>query len=112
MCGKEQLGRREFLLAAAAGTSSVIGPRTAFGVQPRPEAYRAAVIGHTGRGDYGHGMDRVWADVPGTKVVAVADANERGLAGAVKRLAAAKGFADYRRMLDATKPDLVSIIDH
>lgn len=70
---------------------------------------RVAVIGHTGRGNYGHGLDRVWLDCPGTKVVAVADAHAQGLAAAVKRLNGAKGFSDYRRMLDQAKPDLVSV---
>jgi len=34
---------------------------------------RVAVIGSTGRGDYGHGIDTVWKEVPETEVVAVAD---------------------------------------
>ena len=119
MCGKErlsdnnsrpatELSRRAFMVAAAGG-SAVLGPRLAYGRQSKPDAYRAAVIGHTGRGDYGHGMDRVWLDVPGTKIVAVADADPKGLAAAVKRLGRPKGFADYRRMLDEMKPDLVSV---
>jgi predicted dehydrogenase len=42
-------------------------------------------------------------------VVAVADADEKGLAAAVKRLDAPKGYADYREMLEKEKPQLVSI---
>jgi predicted dehydrogenase len=68
-----------------------------------------AVIGHTGRGNYGHGLDTVWLDVPRAEIVAVADADPKGLAAAVKRLGAATGYADYRRMLDDVKPDLVSV---
>jgi len=44
--------------------------------------YRVGVIGRTGRGDYGHGLDAVWRDVPGTQVVAVADDDKLGLAAA------------------------------
>jgi predicted dehydrogenase len=73
--------------------------------------YRIGVIGHTGRGDYGHGMDAVWHDVPGVEVVAVADADPAGLAAAAKRLQVAEGsaFGDYRKMLDTARPDIVSI---
>ena len=42
-------------------------------------------------------------------MVAVADADPKGLAAAVKRLRGPKGYADYRQMLDEVKPDLVSI---
>lgn len=71
--------------------------------------YRVGVIGHSRRGGYGHGLDKVWRDVPGAKIVAVADANARGLAAAVKRLGAPKGYADYRKMLDESKVDLLAI---
>jgi predicted dehydrogenase len=43
------------------------------------------------------------------QIVAVADADPNGLAQALKRLQAPKGYADYRAMLDETKPDLVGI---
>lgn len=76
--------------------------------------YRVAVIGHTGRGDYGHGVDTVWASVPRTEVVAVSDADEKGRASAVARLKVAdrpepRAFVEYREMLDAVKPDIVAI---
>ncbi len=71
--------------------------------------YRVAVIGHTGRGNYGHGLDTVWLELPECRIVAVADADERGRAAAAQRLQAPAAFADYREMLDKTKPDLVSI---
>lgn len=50
------------------------------------ETYRVAVIGHTGRGNYGHGLDKVWLDVPACKIVAVADPVEAGRQQALKRL--------------------------
>jgi predicted dehydrogenase len=74
-----------------------------------PAKYRVAVVGHTGRGNYGHGVDTVWLQLPQCEIVGVADANEQGLADAVKRLAAPKGFPDYRQMLDETKPNIVAI---
>jgi predicted dehydrogenase len=73
-----------------------------------PEQYRVAVIGGTGRGAYGHGLDTVWADVPNTQLVAVADDKARGLAQAEKRLRV-KGYGDHRRMLDEARPGIVTI---
>jgi predicted dehydrogenase len=70
---------------------------------------RVAVIGRTGRGDYGHGIDVVWLEVPDVEIVAVADDDKMGLAAAVKRLGAPQGYSDWREMLDREKPDIVSI---
>jgi predicted dehydrogenase len=70
---------------------------------------RVAVIGHTGRGNYGHDLDRVWLEVPGCKLIAVADPDEKGRAEALQRLPGTQGFADYRQMLDEVKPDIVSV---
>jgi predicted dehydrogenase len=86
-----------------------LAPQSARGSQAKPAKYRVAVIGHTGRGNYGHDLDKVWLDVPGAAIVAVADADEQGLTAALKRLGAKNGYSDYRRMLDEVKPDLVSI---
>ncbi len=74
-----------------------------------PKKFRVGVIGHTGRGDYGHGVHTMWLGVPGTEIAAVADADAAGLAGALKKLNVTSGFADYRRMLAETKPDIVAI---
>lgn len=71
--------------------------------------YRAAVIGRTGKGNYGHGLDVVWQHVPDVQLVAVADDNKQGLANAAKKLNVDKAFTDYRKMLDEVKPDVVTI---
>ena len=39
--------------------------------------FRAGVIGRTGRGDYGHLLDTVYADTPNVDCVAVADDDEQ-----------------------------------
>ncbi|HPD16443.1 MAG TPA: Gfo/Idh/MocA family oxidoreductase [Planctomycetota bacterium] len=101
------MNRRTFVMGAAA--LSVAATRRSLAAEAPKATYRVGVIGHTGRGNYGHGLDTVWREVPGTQVVAVADADEKGLAAAVKRLNAPKGYADYRELLDREKPDLVSI---
>ncbi len=102
-----QLNRRRFL--AGAGALGVTALSSRLGLGASEARHRVAVVGHTGRGNYGHGLDRVWLELPETQVVAVADADPKGLAQAVKRLGNPKGYADYRRMLDEVKPDLVSI---
>ena len=70
---------------------------------------RVAVIGHTGRGNYGHGLDTMWLKIPAVEIVAVADADAAGLAGALQKLGVTQGFADYRHMLSEVKPDIVAI---
>jgi predicted dehydrogenase len=67
------------------------------------------VIGHTGHGNYGHGEDAVWLKIPQTKIVAVADADPKGLADAAKRLGGVKAYADYKLMLAEVKPDIAAI---
>lgn len=72
---------------------------------------RVAVMGHTGRGNYGHGLDTVWLDFPGVKVVGVSDPNSEGRGKAVSRLGLQEtdGFADYEDLLKEKQPDLVAV---
>jgi predicted dehydrogenase len=100
--------RRAFLTVTATSSLAVYG-RTAAGSFRHANKLRVGVIGHTGRGNYGHGLDTVWLEIPNAEIVAVADANREGLAAAVRRLGNTKGYTDYRQMLEETKPDLVSI---
>jgi len=71
--------------------------------------YRIGVIGNTGRGNYGHGIDTVWLHLPQCEIVGVADPDEQGRASAAQRLKAPKAYADYRQLLDEAKPDIVAI---
>ena len=74
-------------------------------------AYRAGVIGHTGRGNYGHGLDTVYRDMPEVELVAVADADPLGLENAGERLGipSAHRYANYIDMLRDEQLDLVSV---
>lgn len=74
-----------------------------------PQTYRVGVIGSTGRGDYGHHLDRAWLHVPNTEIVAVADDNKGGRAAAARRLNVKRTFADYQKMLDEVQPDIAAI---
>jgi predicted dehydrogenase len=71
--------------------------------------YRVAVIGRTGKGDYGHGLDMVWVNHPRAELVAVADENEAGRTAAAKRLGVQATYADYRKMLATERPQIVSV---
>ncbi|HLJ12060.1 MAG TPA: Gfo/Idh/MocA family oxidoreductase [Planctomycetaceae bacterium] len=74
-----------------------------------PEKHRVAIIGSTGRGDYGHGLDIAWKEIPRAEIVAVADENETGRAAAARRTGAKAAYADFREMLDKERPAIVSI---
>jgi len=102
------LPRRTFV-AGAATLAAATAVRRAFAAQTKPAPYRVGIIGHTGRGNYGHGLDSVWRDIPNATVVAVADPDEKGRAAAQKRLAAPKAYANYRQMLATEKPHFVSV---
>jgi predicted dehydrogenase len=71
--------------------------------------YRTAVIGRTGRGDYGHGLDVAVLNQPKLEVVAVADEDAQGRAGAAKRLGVERAYADYRTMLERERPHFVVV---
>ncbi|MCA9128512.1 MAG: Gfo/Idh/MocA family oxidoreductase [Planctomycetales bacterium] len=72
---------------------------------------RVAVIGHTGRGNYGHGLDSVWQKIAGMRVVAVADADPVGLTRELSALQvdASSGYTNFREMLDKIRPDIVAV---
>jgi predicted dehydrogenase len=99
--------RRDFIRQA--GTAAVLlgGARRVRAAGDR--TWTAAVIGHTGRGNYGHGMELVFKDRPGIEVVAVADPEDKGRAAAQGRTGAQRAYADYREMLEQERPQLVSV---
>ena len=71
--------------------------------------YRVGIIGSTGRGDYGHGVDVAFTKLPNVEVAAVADPHDGGRAAAQKRTAAPKSYGDYRSMLQEEKLDVVGL---
>ena len=72
------------------------------------KTYSAAVIGSTGKGNYGHRLDSAF-DIDGVELVAIADDDPEGLADAGERLGVSRLYRDYRQMLETEKPDFVSI---
>ena len=101
-----RMKRRAFLQHAAGLT--VLG--AAVRAQPASARnYTAAVIGHTGRGNFGHSMDLVFAGRPEIEVVGLADPSQTGRARAQERVRARRTYADYREMLEKERPQLVSV---
>lgn len=97
------MNRRLFLGSATAGVWA------GFAGAQGPAPLRVAVIGHTGRGNYGHGLDKMWQWLPETEVVAVADADPNGLKAAGMLLESARPFPDYRAMLEEIRPDIAAV---
>lgn len=107
------VSRRQFLprLAVLALATPAIGSRSRAAEarsDPAP-TFRAAIVGHTGRGDYGHELDRAFEGLSAVQVVAVADPVERGRAAAARRCGALRQYADYREMLAKEQPQLVVV---
>ena len=74
-----------------------------------PDRYRVAVIGSTGRGGFAHGLDLAFCDLEEARVVAAADHDPEGLAAAGEKIGVSRLYTDYRRMLEAEKPDICVI---
>jgi predicted dehydrogenase len=100
--------RRDFIAGTAFGLAT-LGTAQQGSPNAKGTKYRVAVIGRTGKGNYGHGLDVVWNEIEQAEVVAVADPDPKGLAAATRRLRAPKGYADYRQMLEKERPQIVSV---
>lgn len=101
-------GTRRHFLASGAGLAAAGWLPAAPAASPGAPR-KAALIGHTGAGDYGHGVERIFAGLPDIRVVAVADPHEGGRAKARAASGALRDYADYRKMLEQETPDLVGI---
>ncbi|MBX9578802.1 MAG: Gfo/Idh/MocA family oxidoreductase [Gemmataceae bacterium] len=101
-----ETSRRGFLQAAAVAAAA--GPAVA-SVGAAARKYRIAVIGRTGQGDYGHGLDTVWLRTDRAEVVAVADEDPKGRTAAAARLKTRVEYADYRELLAKEKPEIVAV---
>lgn len=105
------MGRRRFI--SAAGTLAALGPMlwhsTNAADTPTDRRWRVGLIGHTGRGDFGHGLSTVWLKFPDTEIVAIADASVDGLEREQRKTGAKRAFADYREMITQIRPEIVAV---
>lgn len=108
---KHHISRRQFLNAstALAGATSLGVLQSSALLAAENPPLRATIMGYSGRGDYGHGLDVLFNGVPGVQVVGLSDPVENRRAAAAKRAGAPRHYADFREMLVKEKPQLVSI---
>jgi predicted dehydrogenase len=108
-----RISRRDTLITAAAGLGFRAGqgrigsPSQPIGAEI-PDPVRVAIVGLEGH--YSEILD-VAGLLPKVRVAAVADTNAQRLAGTRQnpRLAPAKTYGDYRRMLDSERCDVVAV---
>ena len=104
------LNRRRFLERSVGLVATLSLPlQAAQSSTSREQKLRAAIIGHSGHGDYGHGHDTIFKGRENITLVAVADPDEAGRAKAAARAGALRSYADYHEMLKQEKPQLVSV---
>jgi predicted dehydrogenase len=106
------LTRRRFAIHSSLAIASALSRPDWLAAQPasspKPKR-RAAIIGHTGRGDYGHSMDVALNGLEGVEVVAVVDPDDAGRTKAAQRIQAPRQYANYRQMLTQERPQLVCL---
>ena len=73
------------------------------------KTYRAAAIGHTGAGNFGHGLHTPYKNIDNVEFIAVSDPDEAGREKAAAEAGALRSYADYRDMLEKEDLDLVSV---
>lgn len=72
-------------------------------------SFKVGIIGHTGRGNYGHYLDMAFVGVEGAEIAALADPDDEGRAEAAEKTGARTAYADYREMLEVEKPDIAVV---
>src|SRR5213083_2970416 len=100
--------RRDFMRLASLTGVIVAADLPSLAAEPGAK-WKGAVIGHTGRGDYGHGLEDIFGNRPNVEVVALADPDSEGRARTAAKIGAPRSYADYREMLEKERPNIVSI---
>ena len=106
------MNRRHFIASAAGAWAAAHLTRNTANLYAGNKQYRAAVIGHTGLGGYGHGWDAAFNPFDAIDVVAVADPDDAGRKEVMDHTGAKQGYGDYREMLRKENPNLVAICPH
>ena len=70
---------------------------------------KAAVLGHTGAGNFGHGLDVVFNRLDGVRLVAISDEDGVGLEKAHTKTGAINGYESYRELFENEQPDVVAV---
>ena len=73
------------------------------------KTYRGAAIGHTGKGNWGHGLHLGLLNHPRVEIVAVADEDEEERKNKQRELSAPHAYADWLHMIEEEQPEIVSV---
>ena len=73
------------------------------------KTYRAAAIGHTGAGNFGHALHTPYKAIENVEFIAVSDPDTAGREKAAAEAGALRSYADYRDMLEKEDLDIVSV---
>ncbi|MBL9202501.1 MAG: Gfo/Idh/MocA family oxidoreductase [Opitutaceae bacterium] len=101
------MNRRDFLFGSGGAAVALLASPARGAAVARVK--KAAIIGHTGRGNFGHGLDLIFGNRRDVQVIAVADPDEAGRAKAQRAARAVRAYADYREMMEHERPELVSV---
>lgn len=99
-----QLITRRAILPLAAAAPFILTTKT-----QAERQWKICVMGHTGRGNFGHQLDIAFRGIPGVTIAAVSDPDPAGRAKAAERAGALRSYADYREMLQKEDPDIAVI---
>jgi predicted dehydrogenase len=88
---------------------STLAASSLFCTAQAPLSRKAAIIGHTGRGNYGHSLEKIFLNRTGLQTVAVADPDDTQRKAVQESIGALRSYADYRELLLREKPDLVCV---
>ena len=85
---------------------SFLAQSLAFGSTPasllgKENQIKVGIIGSTGNGNYGHGLDVAWKNISEASIVAVADDSHKGRASALSENARAGKTGFYLRLSKA-----------
>ena len=106
------MNRRHFITSTAGAWAAARLTSNTANLYSANRKYRAAVIGRTGVGGYGHGWDEAFNPFDAIDVVAVADPDDTGRKEVMAHTGAKQGYRDYQEMLRKENPDLVAICPH
>ncbi len=103
--------KRRDVLRGGLGLLTSMAASRAVAASGGQRKHSVAIIGHSGRGDFGHGLDTVWNRVDRATVTGVADADPVGLTKATNRLKLdpSLAFPDYHDMLTSIRPEIVAV---
>ena len=75
----------------------------------KQKKYRVGAIGHTGAGNFGHGLHTAYQGLDNIDFVSIADPDTDGRNKAVSETGAQASYADYQHMLSRESLDIVSV---